>query len=170
MQIEMNALTNPLEMTLAYESGGDGRNSRNAPKFIVHFPLNLYEALIRLSVLEERSLNGEVVAALISGLTGHAKLELDRKLYAAALGEGSVQWLLQGHQPIDPVRGKNKFVVRLKWGMSEVLTELAAQRKKEDPAFSMHQLYLEYLCRWVNLRHETHLLATALLSDVDKVR
>lgn len=116
MQIEMNALTNPLEMTLAYESGGNGRNSRNAPKFIVHFPLNLYEALIRLSVLEERSLNGEVVAALISGLTGHAKLELDRKLYAAALGEGSVQWLLQGHQPIDPVRGKNKFVVRLKWG------------------------------------------------------
>lgn len=73
MQIEMNALTNPLEMTLAYDSGGEGRNSRNAPKFIVHFPLNLYEALIRLSVLEERSLNGEVVAGLISGLTGHAK-------------------------------------------------------------------------------------------------
>ncbi|MGV5100231.1 hypothetical protein ACV4VT_31605, partial [Pseudomonas aeruginosa] len=68
MQIEMNALTNPLEMTLAYDSGGEGRNSRNAPKFIVHFPLNLYEALIRLSVLEERSLNGEVVAGLISGL------------------------------------------------------------------------------------------------------
>ncbi|EIU1446652.1 hypothetical protein AAAC13_00835 [Pseudomonas aeruginosa] len=170
MQIEMNALTNPLEMTLAYDSGGEGRNSRNAPKFIVHFPLNLYEALIRLSVLEERSLNGEVVAGLISGLTGHAKLELDRKLYADALGEESVQWLLQGHQPIDPVRGKNKFVVRLKWGMPEVLTVLAAQRKSEDPAFSMHQLYLEYLCRWVNLRRETHLLATALLSDVDKVR
>lgn len=140
--------------------------SRTADKFIIRGNASLFQALSDIGKHHGRSINSEVVAAVMEAIEGHVRLNALISILKANLGLEISEQLLAGVPVLELVNGSEpvRFVARLPERVrGKVRAELVFTLSDidSDKGVSMNTWFLKALVTWVNLQHQQHALLSA---------
>ena len=141
-------------------------HSRTADKFVIRGNVDLFQALGDIGKHHGRSVNSEVVAAVMEAIDGHTRANALITILKANLGTEVSEQVLAGVKQIDIDNGSAgvKFVVRLPEKVRDkVRTELVftLPGNVSDKGASMNTWFLAALSTWVNLQRQQHALLSA---------
>jgi len=141
-------------------------HSRTADKFVIRGNVDLFQALGDIGKHHGRSVNSEVVAAVMEAIDGHTRANALISILKANLGAEISEQVLAGVQQIEIDNGSEgvKFVVRLPEKVRDkVRTELVftLPGNESDKGASMNTWFLAALSTWVNLQRQQHALLSA---------
>jgi len=139
-------------------------NSRTADKFVIRGYAELFDELGGIGRHQSRSTNSEVVAAVLSGLTGHTRSTAMLRILKLHLGEDVSSRVLSKVPDFDlsKCRKPKHFVVRFPTDVRD--TVRADVLKASTRATSMNRWLLGALVEWIKIQRQLYALLTAAVA------
>ncbi|MDU4254593.1 Arc family DNA-binding protein [Pseudomonas sp.] len=159
----LNAAKLPLAAKLLGIDGSADYNSRTADKFQLRLTPELHKAGRVLAREQLRSFNSELIAAILSGLDGHAHLAGMLALTKAQLGSRADEVLstVTLHDPSQTeLFGTAKYILRFPESIREAVMNIAG-----DEGTSMNRWINDQTLIWLNLNKQLSALLDAYVEQ-----
>lgn len=142
-------------------------NSRTADKFVIRGYAELFEEVSGIGLHHGRSINSEVVAALLDALAGNVRTRAELRILREHLGEDIASGVLSAIPDFDiaECKVKDEYIVRCPPTVRDkirdgVKSDIEGKRKTS----TMNHWMLTALVSWINIQRQHYALLNAAIA------
>ena len=144
--------------------------SVTADKFVIRSTKDVIGVMEQLGDQNRRSVNSEIICAIVESLAGRKKATAIRKVLIDQLGQVRADLVLSWVRPLvtTPASKAKRKVIRFPDGVRASVTEYAERAHAEGGDLnSMHKWIADALLWWVNNQRECNALLSAIVELED---